>query len=89
MHLLTLACLLCAGAVPEGPIISEFMASNKVSLLDADGDSSDWIEIYNPTSATVNLDGWYLTDDLTKLQKWQFPAVPLARGGCLVVFASG
>ena len=90
MHLLTLACLLCgASAAPNGPVISEFVACNKTSLLDAEGDSSDWIEIYNPTSETVNLDGWYLTDDLKKLEKWQFPEVQLARGGCLVVFASG
>ncbi len=89
-HLLTLACLLCAAsAAPDGPVISEFMACNKASLLDADGESSDWIEIYNPTSETVNLDGWYLTDDLKKLEKWQFPEVQLAQGGCLVVFASG
>jgi hypothetical protein len=89
VYLLALACLLYAGAAPGGPIISEFMASNQATLLDADGDSSDWIEIYNPTSVAVNLDGWYLTDDLKKLEKWQFPALPLARGGCLVVFASG
>jgi hypothetical protein len=90
MHLLTLACLLCsAGAAPEGPVISEFMACNKAALLDADHDSSDWIEIYNPTSETVSLDGWYLTDDLKKLTKWQFPEVQLPRGGCLIIFASG
>jgi hypothetical protein len=89
-HLLILAYLLCgASAAPDGPVISEFMACNKATLLDADGDSSDWIEIYNPTAETVDLDGWYLTDDLKKLEKWQFPEVQLPRGGCLVVFASG
>ncbi len=86
---LALTCLLGYGAAAAGPVISEFMACNKATLLDADGDSSDWIEIYNPTSETVDLDGWYLTDDLKKLDKWQFPEMQLPRGACLVVFASG
>lgn len=74
---------------PVLPVITEFVASNRDSLIDSDGDSSDWIEIYNPTAETLNLDGWFLTDDLGDLAKWQFPAVQLAPGGYLVVFASG
>ncbi|MHC4088242.1 MAG: lamin tail domain-containing protein [Planctomycetota bacterium] len=61
-------------------VINEFMASNTSQppfdpneLLDGNGDSSDWIEIYNPTDTTVNLDGWYLTDSKKNLTKWQFP----------------
>lgn len=88
--MLILACLLgSVGAAATGPILSEFMASNKASLLDADHDSSDWIEIHNPTSKAVNLEGWYLTDDLKNLKKWAFPKVSLAARGFLVVFASG
>ncbi|NQU19807.1 MAG: lamin tail domain-containing protein, partial [Candidatus Nealsonbacteria bacterium] len=56
---------------------------------DKDGDDSDWIEIHNPTFATVNLNGWSLTDNATDLAKWQFPAVGLGAGDYLVVFASG
>ena len=37
------------------PIISEFLASNQGGLLDAAGESSDWIEIYNPTSTPIDL----------------------------------
>ncbi len=32
-------------------VMSEFMASNSKTLLDENDDSSDWIEIYNPTDA--------------------------------------
>lgn len=76
------------------PYISEFMASNTRtsgtgSLLDENGETSDWIEIYNPSGVTVNLDGWYLTDSSGNLTKWRFPATNLAGGGFLVVFASG
>ncbi|MBN1854872.1 MAG: CotH kinase family protein [Pirellulales bacterium] len=70
------------------PLISEFMASNGITLLDEDGDSSDWLEIYNPTAAATDLDGWYLTDDPNSLTKWQFPEVTLGAGEYLVVFAS-
>ena len=48
-------------ALPSSLEISEFMASNKNTLLDEDGDSSDWIEIHNGTGAAVNL--WRLVTD--------------------------
>ena len=38
---------------------------------------------------TIDLSGWYLTDDAADLTQWQFPDVTLATGEYLVVFASG
>ncbi len=76
-------------ASAEGPIISEFVASNKASLHNAEGDSPDWVEIHNPTSEMLDLDGWYLTDDISDLEKWEFPDVQLAPGAYRVIFASG
>jgi len=70
-------------------VISEFMAMNGDTILDGDGKSSDWIEIYNPTDTAISLDGWYLTDDDTNLSKWQFPnGLELEAGEFLIVFAS-
>ena len=64
-----------------GPVvISEFLAADGGDLLDADDDSSDWIELYNPTDARVSLGGWYLTDDAANLTKWQFPNVRVEPG---------
>ncbi|NQU21390.1 MAG: lamin tail domain-containing protein, partial [Candidatus Nealsonbacteria bacterium] len=71
-----------------GLVISEFMAVNNATLADENGDFSDWIEIHNPTTEAVNLDGWYLTDDAADLTKWQFPAQSLASNEYLVAFAS-
>lgn len=68
--------------------ISEFMADNTQTMVDDDGDRSDWIEIHNLTSTAVNLDGWSLTNDPEALDKWRFPAVTLAANGYLLVFAS-
>ncbi len=70
-------------------VISEFQASNVDTLLDMDGDSSDWIEIHNGSEQAVDLAGWYLTDDQSDLTKWQLPDLELQADGYLVVFASG
>jgi len=77
------------GQASASPVISEFMASNEVTLLDEDGDSSDWIEIWNPDEVAADLGGWALTDATNAPLKWQFPAVTLGPGERLVVFASG
>lgn len=74
---------------PDDVVVSEFMASNGDTLLDEDGDSSDWIEIWNPSTAEVSLDGWHLTDDPANPTMWTFPAVTVPANGYLVVFASG
>ena len=50
-------------------IISEFMASNATGILDEDGNTSDWIELYNTGAAQVNLAGWRLSDDSANLSK--------------------
>ncbi|NIP95029.1 MAG: lamin tail domain-containing protein, partial [Akkermansiaceae bacterium] len=82
--------LLAALPAAAGPFISEFMADNVATLADEDGDHSDWIEISNPGVEAMDLGGWYLTDDVTKLTKWQFPvSTSLGEGESVVVFASG
>jgi CotH kinase protein/Lamin Tail Domain/Fn3 associated/Concanavalin A-like lectin/glucanases superfamily len=70
-------------------VISEFMADNEATLLDEDGDSSDWIEIHNPTGAAISLAGHFLTDEKNDPMKWAFPGINLAAGGNLIVWASG
>ncbi len=70
------------------PVISEFMASNGTSLLDEDGDASDWIEVYNPDAESIDLNGWHLTDSDSDLTKWTLPPARLGAGEYLVIFAS-
>ncbi|NQU23560.1 MAG: lamin tail domain-containing protein, partial [Candidatus Nealsonbacteria bacterium] len=73
-----------------GPLlISEFMADNDNTLDDEDGNSSDWIEIYNSSDSAKSLDSYYLTDTQTNLTRWQFPAVTIDPFEYLIVFASG
>jgi CotH protein/chitobiase/beta-hexosaminidase-like protein/lamin tail-like protein/parallel beta helix pectate lyase-like protein/type IX secretion system substrate protein/List-Bact-rpt repeat protein len=72
--------------------INEFMASNVIStpeILDYD-DYSDWIEIYNDSSASINLSGYYLTDNFNNPTKWQIPAgTSIPAKGFLLFWADG
>ena len=81
--------LSAAGLRAQEVSISEFLAVNSGSQSDEDGDSSDWIELYNGGSESVSLTGWYLTDDSEDRFKWPLPSVDLGAGSYLVVFASG
>ncbi|MEZ4686553.1 MAG: CotH kinase family protein [Bacteroidia bacterium] len=58
-------------------------------MQDEDGDYSDWIELHNPTASSIDLNGWYISDDATEPDKWEFPAMRLAPNAYLVIFASG
>ncbi len=69
--------------------ISEFMADNDGSYLDEDGDSVDWLELFNDGAAAVDLSGWTLTDDALELDQWVFPnGTVIGPNQYLVVFAS-
>ena len=70
-------------------IISEFMAVNNSILQDEDGDYSDWIEIHNMGTDSVNLAGWVLTDDISENSKWTFPSITIDTNEYIIVFASG
>jgi hypothetical protein len=81
-----------AGLVLSGAaqvVISEFMAKNDTTLVDGDGNYSDWIELYNLGTNSVDLTGWYLSDDANDLTQWAFPSKSIGAGEFLVVFASG
>ena len=77
-------------------VISEFMASNGSvapleggELLDEDGESSDWIELYNTSTSTADIGGWYLTDSPNDTAKWRIPdGIELGPGKYTVIFAS-
>jgi hypothetical protein len=69
-------------------ILSEFLAINEGGLEDEDGDLSDWIELFNDGTDAVALEGYSLTDDETRLDKWLLPARVLSPGDYITVFAS-
>ncbi len=69
-------------------VINELMADNETTAADADGEYDDWIELYNNAAETLDLSGYYLTDDASNLTKWQFPAGTVIDGeGYLIIWA--
>ena len=69
-------------------VINEIMASNATTLAAANGLYYDYIELYNRSSETVDLGGWYLSDDVNNARKWCIPDLSLGAGEYLVIFAS-
>lgn len=90
LNAMLLGSLLAGACTSESDqlLISEFMASNSTTLKDADGESADWIEVFNPGSAPIDVEGWRLTDAADE-PGWEFPKRVLGPGEYLVVFASG
>lgn len=82
-----------AAPVTTDLIISEFLASNSDGLTDADGQTSDWIEIYNGTATAKSTAGYFLTNinpvpGPAQPSQWALPSVSIPAGGYLVIFAS-
>lgn len=68
--------------------INEFMSNNEATITDEDGDSSDWIELYNSGEIPIDLSGWYLSDDNDIPMKWQIESAVIEANNYLLVFAS-
>jgi len=43
-------------------------------LAHAHAQASDWVELYNLSSAPVHIGGWFLSDDKNDLERYQIPA---------------
>ena len=70
-------------------MISEVMAANESTLVDAFDRTPDWIEIHNAGDESADLGGMHLSDDVDNLSKWTFPEnTALGPDEYLVVFAS-
>ncbi len=67
-------------------VINELMASNSSTASDENGEFDDWVEIYNNSSESINLLGYYLSDDSSNLSKWEFPEITLGAGEYLTLW---
>lgn len=70
-----------------GLYINEVVSSNVLSLADEKLGTPDWIELYNPTDQAINLDGYFLTDNVKNIRKFTFPNVSIAAKEYLVIYA--
>jgi hypothetical protein len=63
-------------------VLNEIMAhTNYSNPQHPEYDSSDWIELYNATGTSINLQDWYLSDDIGELKKWAIPAIDIGGYG--------
>jgi spore coat protein CotH len=72
--------------------INEVMVNNQATLKDPDEPSKfpGWFEIYNAGLETVDLSGFYLTNDLTNPAKFQIAeGITVPPGGHVTFFADG
>jgi hypothetical protein len=69
-------------------VINEICPSNISVIQNSNGEYDDWIELYNTSGSTLNLEGYGLSDDITKLYRFTFPSVTLNSGQRIIVFAS-
>jgi hypothetical protein len=66
-------------------VINEFMASNKSSEMDPQGQYDDWIEIYNHGSHAIDIGGMYITDNLSAPAKWRIPPATIISPGAYIL----
>lgn len=69
--------------------INEAVSRNSGMLADEDGDTPDWIELFNSGEVPVSLAGFGLSDNRDEPFRWVFPDVEIDAGDFLLVFASG
>ena len=67
--------------------INEVATSNK-TIQDEDGDTPDWIELYNPSPDTIFLKDYALSDDILEPRKWVFEEGFVPPLGFFSVYAS-
>jgi len=92
---LSLAQTRAASLEEQRLFINELMASNKNTIRDGDIDDpkhgtlggaySDWIELYNASSESVDLSGYSISDDGAT---WVFPKGNIPPKGYLIIWAS-
>ena len=71
------------------PVINEVLCSNSASFKAYDGRFYDWIELYNPSSSELSLDGYYISDDPESLTKNSLWGQSISAKGYLVIYCSG
>tara|TARA_B110000046_G_scaffold57595_2_gene64341 strand:+ start:17525 stop:18817 length:1293 start_codon:yes stop_codon:yes gene_type:complete len=66
-------------------VINEFLASNTASNADQDGEFDDWIELFNNGISTIDLSIYSLSDDISDLTQFTFPANTMLQPDSFVV----
>lgn len=70
--------------------INELQAENLTGITNKAGQRVPWVELFNPTTNSVSLNGLVLADNYTNLMQWPFPsAAVIGPREFKIVFADG
>jgi hypothetical protein len=68
--------------------INELQADNLTGITNSAGQHTGWLELYNPSTNVISLNGLYLANNYTNLLQWAFPSNALINSGQFeVIFA--
>ena len=70
-------------------VINEVQAANRTTILDEDGESSDWLELYNAGNTPQDLTGYGVSDEGDQPHRWVLPEIALEPREHLLVWCSG
>jgi len=75
-------------------VINEFMSHNDLAWPGPNNDYPDWVELYNGTDATIDVGGYFLSDDagepeMSMIPEGQANFTTIAPGDYLVLIADG
>lgn len=77
--------LLDAGPGSGVVLVNELLALNDTGIEDENGEREDWVELYNPGDAAVDLSGFGLSDDPTKPGKMRLPPGTVLEAGAFLL----
>jgi hypothetical protein len=70
--------------------LNELEPDNLTGITNSAGQRAAWLELYNPSTAVVSLNGIYLANNYTNLTNWAFPAGAVINPGQFkIIFADG
>ena len=70
-------------------VINEAVNNHFVLVRDFDGDAWAWAEFYNPTTQTINLSNYYITNTLSQPGRFRLPDIDLSPDSRRIVLFSG
>ena len=71
-------------------VVNEFSASNLDQFPDNYGLYEDWVELYNTSGSSVNIGGFFLSDNENRPDKWRIPSgTTIPANGYVVFWCSG
>ncbi|MFZ0828260.1 MAG: lamin tail domain-containing protein [Verrucomicrobiia bacterium] len=70
--------------------INELQADNLTGLTNSAGQHTGWLELYNPSTDVISLNGLYLANNYRNLLQWAFPTgATINPGQFKIIFADG